>query len=49
MNVLIFFIIPVYGVSGRKIKEIESKLNSGTHKFEIDNLKKGSLFLRDKS
>ncbi len=44
MNVLIFFIIPVYGVSGRKIKEIESKLNSRTHKFEIDNLKKGIYF-----
>ncbi len=48
MNALIFFIIPVYDVSGRKIKEIESKLNSRTHKFEIDNLKKEFIF-RDKS
>ncbi|MEO0282537.1 MAG: hypothetical protein ABIM03_01375 [candidate division WOR-3 bacterium] len=44
MNVLIFFIIPVYDVSGRKIKEIERKLNSGINKFEIDNLKKGIYF-----
>ncbi|MEO0260584.1 MAG: T9SS type A sorting domain-containing protein, partial [candidate division WOR-3 bacterium] len=37
--------LKVYDVSGRKIKEIERKLNSGTHKLEIDNLKKGIYFL----